>query len=117
MEENMLSLEKDPCEGCLVQPICEKMCPEVIDFYTKRVRKRSKQEVEAATGWYWEDDYVDQNGMIHSGMATVPKSERIKKENTITPIKIKTGVIEKFMNFINKRIIKWLQKNKNTLRD
>ena len=64
----MLPFE-DPCEGCLVNVLCEQMCPKVIKFYSNFVRKRSKIEVEAATGYYWEDDYVDQNGIIHAGCA------------------------------------------------
>ena len=31
----------------------------VIKFYSNFVRKRSKIEVERATGYYWENDYID----------------------------------------------------------
>ena len=59
-------LEKDPCEGCIISIMCEQMCPKVIKFYSNRVRKRSKSEVEHATGYYWENDYKDlKTGKIH----------------------------------------------------
>jgi len=47
---------KDPCKGCLIQPICEKMCPDVIEFYKKIVRIRTKKEIEETTGYIYEED-------------------------------------------------------------
>ena len=52
---------KDPCEGCIINVMCEQMCPKVIQFYSNQVRKRSKHEVEQATGYYWETDYIDED--------------------------------------------------------
>ncbi len=85
---------KDPCKECLVSMLCEQMCPQVIKFYSKRVRKRSKQEVETATGYYWEDDYTDPDtGITYEGLP----SGRISKEK---PVKNDPTVLKKLMNFI-----------------
>jgi len=52
MEEDM----DDPCKNCLVEPLgCEQMCPEIIEFYSKRIKKRSKKEIEKATGYIWDE--------------------------------------------------------------
>lgn len=112
----MLPFE-DPCKGCLVKPICDQMCPIVIEYYTSRIIKRSKQEVEAATGYYWEDDYNDENGFTHYGCA-YDQIDREEKEKLFIPLKVKVGIIEKFMNYIKKGIMLCLiMKNKNTLKD
>ena len=88
-------LEKDPCEGCLVSMLCEQMCPKVIKFYSQRVRKRSRQEVEQATGWYWDEDYTDDNGQVHAGQANRP----IEKKKSV---KNKPGMVKKLMNVLLK---------------
>jgi len=89
-------LEKDPCEGCLVIMLCEQMCPKVIKFYSSRVRKRSKHEVERATGYYWEDDYTDPDtGQVYEGLPT----HRIPEKK---PVKNKPGMVKKLMNVLLK---------------
>ncbi len=65
-------LEKDPCKGCLVEPLgCTRICEKVFEFYKNRVRKRSKAEVELATGYHWEEDYIDKETgeVLHTGGA------------------------------------------------
>ena len=37
----MLPLE-DPCYECLINVMCEQMCPKAIEYYKKRVRIRPK---------------------------------------------------------------------------
>jgi len=100
MEENML-LEKDPCEGCIVIMLCEQMCPKVIKFYSERVRKRPKHEVEAATGYYWDDDYTDSDtGVVYEGL---PIGRISKKPVKIfyKPVKSKSKMLNKIINFID----------------
>ena len=94
-------IKEDPCEGCLVHVICEQMCPKAIKFYSNRVRKRTKYEVEQATGYYWEDDYIDdQTGkVINIGGATW----KFKKEKSkINHVKNNPGALKKIINFIEK---------------
>ena len=76
----------NPCINCLVEPLgCTRMCEDVTEYYKKRVRKRSKNEVETATGYYWEDDYQDKDGNIipDSGKTMgriTQQSEKTKKK-------------------------------------
>ena len=88
---------EDPCEGCLIQPICEKMCEKVTEYYKARIRIRSKDEVQMATGYYWEDDYVDNNGVTHmghtQGKITPENYNSVEKKNTI---------IDKIVNLFKK---------------
>jgi len=98
-------LKKDPCEGCLVVMLCEQMCPKVIKFYSNRVRIRSKHEVESATGYYWEDDYINPNTgkVFNNGGATI----RIKDDKPVRfinkePVKSKPDTLKKIINFIEK---------------
>lgn len=110
----MLPLE-DPCEGCLINVMCEQMCPKAIEYYKQRVRIRPKHEVEVVTGYYWNDDYIDDKGVIHPGQA---KWKKEKEESTFIPTKTKPGIIEKFINFIKKGKMLWAtQLNKSILKD
>ena len=96
-------LKKDPCEGCIISMLCEQMCPKVIKFYSARVRKRPKHEVEAATGYHWEDDYIDDKTgkVINIGGATwkFKKEELVKEKPKIEPVKIHTSVLMNLINF------------------
>jgi len=100
-------LEKDPCEGCLINIMCKQMCPKIIKFYSKRIKIRSKHEVEQATGYHWEDDYIDsKTGKIINHGGTLQKIKTIKVRNKKDIfIKEKISIIEKFIKsikFINK---------------
>lgn len=93
---------EDPCDECLIKVMCEQMCPKAIEYYNKLVRKRSKYEVEEAIGYYWDDDYIDKNGVTHPGQAQWEKRKEEKEESTFIPTKSAPGIIEKFINFIKK---------------
>ena len=89
-------LDKDPCKGCIINVMCEQMCPKVIKYYSGRIRRRTKKEVEQATGYYWEDDYVDpKTGKIFNSGGACGKISSLKERN-------KKSIIEKFIKFINK---------------
>ena len=91
----MLS-EKNPCEGCIINVICEQICPKAFEYYSKRVRIRSKSEVEQATGYYWEDDYIDSDtGEIfnYGGVTSkIEKPKPVKKESNIAMKIIKSWI-------------------------
>ena len=76
---------KNPCDECIIQPICEKMCPRVIEFYKPTVRKRSKQEIEEATGYRWDssEDEWTSGSIMHSIKESIKEKDLVKSENII----------------------------------
>jgi len=92
-------LEKNPCEGCLVIMLCEQMCPKVIKFYSAIVRKRPKHEVEVATGYHWEDDYIDdKTGKVINIGGAIHRIER--EEDKEEPVKSEQGTFKKIINWL-----------------
>ena len=74
----------DPCKECLIKVMCEQMCPKVIKFYSKQVRIRPKHEVEQATGYHWENDYIDdKTGEILNVGGAIGRIEKNPKENQL----------------------------------
>jgi hypothetical protein len=102
----------NPCEGCLVEPVCTNMCPRVIEYYLGTLRKRGKEEIEEATGYTWciSDD------AFSTGVVDKIKIPEIEKNNIIPNIRIKPfQKVNKFKSFINliKKGLKLCRRPKN----
>lgn len=104
----------NPCEGCVIQPICEKMCPEVIAYYKGQVKHRTKLEIEDATGYHWHEDPDGHEFFSGSSAYKKPVKEIPKEEPRIEP----TKAVWRFFEKLTKGMKLCLTlKNKNTLKD
>lgn len=104
----------NPCEGCIIEPICTRMCPRVIEYYKGNLRQRSKKEIELATGYTWciSDD------AFSTGVVDKIKIPEIEKKDIMPNIRIKPFQKESMFRSIINLIKKGLKlcrmlKNKN----